>query len=85
MSVKLEGTWLSLYPRDLLAEDATVSDDDTGFSGITLAHNVSSKEAVGAILAEQRPLAVVSSNRLKMSSGAGILGTSLTPTGICGK
>lgn len=49
---ELEGTWLSLYPRDLLAEDATVSNDNPGFSGITLAHNVSSKEKVDANLAE---------------------------------
>ena len=28
---------LALYPRHLLAEDATVSDEGSGFSGITLA------------------------------------------------
>ncbi|ELY89209.1 glyoxalase/bleomycin resistance protein/dioxygenase [Natrialba hulunbeirensis JCM 10989] len=46
----LEGTWLAIYPRDLLAEDATVSDDGNGFSGVTLAHNVSSKTEVDTIL-----------------------------------
>lgn len=46
----LEGTWLSLYPRDLLAEDATVPDDETGFSGVTLAHNVSTTDEVDALL-----------------------------------
>ncbi len=51
---KLEGTWLSLYPRHLLAEDATVPDEKPGFSGITLAHNVSSEEEVDAILAEAK-------------------------------
>src|SRR5271154_224260 len=30
---KLEGSWLSLYPRGLLADDATVLDDGNGFSG----------------------------------------------------
>ena len=49
---ELEGTWLSLYPRDLLAEDATVSDDGTGFSGVTLAHNVPSKDEVESLLTE---------------------------------
>lgn len=49
---ELEGTWLSLYPRDRLAEDATVSDDGGGFSGVTLAHNVSSEEEVASVLAE---------------------------------
>lgn len=46
----LEGTWLSLYPRNLLAEDATVPDDGTGFSGITLAHNVPREDEVDAVL-----------------------------------
>jgi len=49
---ELEGTWLSLYPRDLLAEDATVSDGGTGFSGVTLAHNVPSKDEVESLLTE---------------------------------
>lgn len=47
----LEGTWLSLYPRDKLAEDATVRDDGRGFCGITLAHNVSSKTYADAVFA----------------------------------
>ncbi|ADD06211.1 glyoxalase domain protein [Natrialba magadii ATCC 43099] len=46
----LEGTWLAIYPRDRLAEDATVLDDGNGFSGVTLAHNVSSKTEVDTIL-----------------------------------
>ncbi|MDS0296537.1 VOC family protein [Halogeometricum luteum] len=48
----LDGTWLSLYPRELLAEDATVTTDGSGFSGVTIAHNVSTKEEVDAVLAE---------------------------------
>jgi catechol 2,3-dioxygenase-like lactoylglutathione lyase family enzyme len=48
----LDGTWLSLYPRELLAEDATVTADGSGFSGITIAHNVSTKEEVDAVLDE---------------------------------
>ena len=34
------GTWLSLYPRIALADDATVSPVGSGFPGFTLAHNV---------------------------------------------
>jgi catechol 2,3-dioxygenase-like lactoylglutathione lyase family enzyme len=49
---RLEGSWLSLYPRGLLAEDATVPDDGHGFSGVTLAHNVASKEEVDAVFAK---------------------------------
>ena len=46
---KMEGTWLSLYPKDKLALDATVSASGSGFSGITLAHNVGSKEEVDEV------------------------------------
>ncbi len=49
---KLEGSWLSLYPRDKLAEDATVPDDGHGFCGITLSHNVKSKADADAVFAE---------------------------------
>jgi len=48
---RLEGSWLSLYPRDKLAEDATIADDGHGFSGMTLAHNVASPAEVDAVFA----------------------------------
>ncbi len=44
------GTWLSLYPRDALAGDATVSAEGSGFRGFTLAHNVASPEEVDQTL-----------------------------------
>ena len=43
---------LALYPWDELAEDATVPADGTGFRGVTLAHNVRSKERVDEVLLE---------------------------------
>jgi uncharacterized protein len=43
---KLEGTWLALYPRASLADDATVASHGSGFSGFALAHNVGSKALV---------------------------------------
>ena len=48
----LEGVWLSLYPRDRLAEDAAVADDGHGFSGVTLAHNVGSPAEADAVFAQ---------------------------------
>lgn len=45
----MDGTWLSLFPREKLAEDATVNADGNGFRGITLAHNVSSKKEVDEV------------------------------------
>jgi catechol 2,3-dioxygenase-like lactoylglutathione lyase family enzyme len=49
--LKMEGTWLSLYPRERLAQDATVSPDGHGFHGFTIAHNVKSKNEVDEVLA----------------------------------
>ena len=47
-----KGTWLALFPREALAADATVPADGAGFRGFTLAHNVRSREEVGALLRE---------------------------------
>lgn len=46
---RLEGSWLSIYPRDKLAEDAGMPADGSGFAGFTLAHNVASKADVDAL------------------------------------
>ncbi len=46
------GTWLSLYPRESLAEDAHVSPEGSGFRGFTLAHNVGTPEGVDRTLQE---------------------------------
>lgn len=43
---QLNGILLSLYPREKLAEDATVSAEGKGFKGFTLAYNTRSKEEV---------------------------------------
>lgn len=44
-------TWLALYPRVLLAADAGVPAESSGFPRFTLAHNVRSPEDVDALLA----------------------------------
>ncbi len=49
---KMEGTWLSLYPQDKLAEDATVTSKKFGFPGFTLTHNLGSKEEVDQVYSE---------------------------------
>ncbi|HSG64961.1 MAG TPA: VOC family protein [Gammaproteobacteria bacterium] len=48
----LDGTWLGLYGRDALAEDATVSAEGLGFEGFALAHNVGSEAEVAAVINE---------------------------------
>ncbi len=47
---ELNGTWLALYPWDLLAEDARISGSGEGFRGVTLAHNVASKSEVDEVM-----------------------------------
>jgi hypothetical protein len=48
---KTGGVVLALYPTDKLAEDAKVPADGSGFRGVTLAHNVRSREEVSKVLA----------------------------------
>jgi catechol 2,3-dioxygenase-like lactoylglutathione lyase family enzyme len=52
----LGGIVLSLYPRKLLADDATVKDEATGFSGITLAYNAKSEKEVEEVLEHVKKL-----------------------------
>ncbi len=46
----LNGSWLGLYDRESLADDAGVPADGTGFAGFTIAHNVDSEAAVDELL-----------------------------------
>jgi catechol 2,3-dioxygenase-like lactoylglutathione lyase family enzyme len=48
----LSGSWLALYGRESLAEDADVPSEGTGFSGFTIAHNVESEQAVDGALSQ---------------------------------
>ena len=49
-----KGTWLALYPREALAADVGIPLDEnvggSGFSGVTLAHNVRTREEVDTLL-----------------------------------
>lgn len=49
---ELGRTWLALFPRHLLAADAGVPAEGSGFPGFALAHNVRTPEEVDALLAE---------------------------------
>ncbi len=50
----MNGVWLSLYPKDKLAEDVTISTEGNGFSGVTIAHNEPSKEEVRKVIEQAR-------------------------------
>jgi catechol 2,3-dioxygenase-like lactoylglutathione lyase family enzyme len=46
----LNGTWLGLFGREALAEDAMVSPEGEGFESFSLAHNVDSEAEVDAVV-----------------------------------
>ncbi|NKN38115.1 VOC family protein [Agrobacterium sp. a22-2] len=48
--IQLKGTVLALFGREALAQDAGVENTPPGFSGVTLAHNVSSPTGVDAVI-----------------------------------
>ncbi|MEL7223019.1 MAG: VOC family protein [Bacteroidota bacterium] len=51
---KLDGTWLALYSKEKLAEDATIDPSGSGFAGFTFAHNLESKEQVDDLIHDFR-------------------------------
>ena len=48
----LNGTWLGLYGREALAEDAEVSSEGIGFNSFAISHNVESPEEVEAVMSQ---------------------------------
>ena len=48
----LNGTWLGLYGRAELAQDATVAAAGEGFNSFSIAHNLASEEEVDAAMNE---------------------------------
>jgi uncharacterized glyoxalase superfamily protein PhnB len=47
---QLQGTRLAIYPSDALADDARLPKERAGFGGITLAHNVRTKEEADQVI-----------------------------------
>jgi len=48
----LNGSWLGLYGREALAEDANVNAEGEGFASFALAHNVRSEAEADAVMAQ---------------------------------
>ena len=61
----LNGSWLGLFPRDRLAAEAGVPAERSGFSGISLSHNVASEAQVDTLL----EFAVNAGATLRMPAG----------------
>jgi hypothetical protein len=72
---RLEGTWLAIYPRESLAEDAELPSEGPVFPGFTLAHNVKTRNTQTRSSAKPWQLAQPLGSRHKTSPGAAILGT----------
>jgi uncharacterized glyoxalase superfamily protein PhnB len=49
---QLQGTWLALYPKQALAEDAGLTPQGAGFANFTLSHNVTTPEEVDRVMDE---------------------------------
>lgn len=49
---QINGAVLALYPRELLAADAQVPSEGSGFRGVTMAYNARTRDEVDAVLAE---------------------------------
>ncbi len=46
----LEGTWLSLYPKERFGKDTGIPVGESGSSHFTLAHNVKTKQEVDEVI-----------------------------------
>ena len=77
----LKGAWLALFPRVALAVDANVSPAGSGFRGITIAHNVPSKEEVDAVLQEAAPAGATIAKPAETASWGGYSGYFTDPDG----
>ncbi|WP_432470404.1 VOC family protein [Amphritea sp. HPY] len=77
----LNGSWLGLYDREALAEDASVVPDGSGFSGFALAHNVSSETEVDQIMEQAISAGATLSKAARKASWGGYSGYFKDPDG----
>ena len=82
---KLNGTWLGLYGREALAEDAQVDAKGTGFNSFAIAHNVHSEEEVDEVMNEALEAGAELVKKPQKVFWGAIVDTSRTPTVIYGK
>jgi catechol 2,3-dioxygenase-like lactoylglutathione lyase family enzyme len=76
--IELPGTWISLFPFENLAKDISpeVPVTRSGFSGITLAHNVRSKDDVIAIIGRAKSAGARVMKEPQETSGVVLVDTS---------
>lgn len=77
----LNGTWLGLYGRDALAEDAQVGAASGGFAGFSLAHNVSSEDEVDQVMSQAASAGAVVTKSARKTDWGGYAGYFSDPDG----
>ena len=74
-------TWLALYPSDLLAADAGVPAEGSGFPRFALAHNVRSREEVDRVLLDAVDAGAELTQPARLTSYGGYAGCFRDPDG----
>lgn len=77
----LNGTWLGLYGREALAEDAQVGAASEGFAGFSLAHNVSSEDEVDQVMSQAASAGAVVTKPARKTEWGGYAGYFSDPDG----
>ena len=77
----LNGTWLGLYGRQSLADDATVPSAGSGFEGFTLSHNVASEADVDKLMKQAQVAGATVVKPAKKTSWGGYSGYFKDPDG----
>ncbi len=79
-------TWLTLFERKALAEDANLPySEPSGFPGFALAHNVRSKEAADAVMAEAEAAGATITQPMHDTHWGGYSGYFRDPDGFRGR
>jgi len=77
----LNGSWLGLYGRESLAEDASVSSEGSGYNEFVLAHNVASETEVDQIIGQAVSAGATLSKAAQKTSWGGYSGYFKDPDG----
>ena len=77
----LNGSWLGLFGRKALADDAQVSDEGKGFNNFALAHNVNSEADVDKIIQQALAAGATLSKPAQKTSWGGYSGYFKDPDG----
>ncbi len=77
----MRGVAFALYPRDKLAEDATVPNNGNGFSGVTLGYNAKSQDEVDTVLGQVRGLGATIVKQAQKTFWGGYSGYFADPDG----